>query len=135
VIAFDVPGVAVTQGSHRIGWTKRGRAVVVPDQGSARLREYRSRVRQAARAALWNDRGAFPMAGPVRLEVVFERRFPKRLRSAHPATRPDLDKLARAVLDALSGVLYRDDGQVVELVLSKLWATDPRTVIRFEPLG
>ena len=33
--------------------------------------------------------------------------------------RPDLDKLQRAVLDALTGVLFSDDGQVVQLAAVK----------------
>jgi crossover junction endodeoxyribonuclease RusA len=38
-----------------------------------------------------------------------------------PASRPDIDKLARAVLDALTGVAFRDDSQVAKLDLLKLW--------------
>ena len=39
-------------------------------------------------------------------------------------TYPDIDKLARAVLDALTGVFYEDDSQVVHLVVHKDYA-DP----------
>jgi len=35
-----------------------------------------------------------------------------------------LDKLARAVLDALTGVCYPDDSLVVRLSASKVWATE-----------
>ena len=35
--------------------------------------------------------------------------------------RPDIDKLARAVLDALTGIVWVDDDQVVELVCRKRW--------------
>jgi crossover junction endodeoxyribonuclease RusA len=36
--------------------------------------------------------------------------------------KPDLDKLCRAVLDALTGILYLDDAQVVALAASKRYA-------------
>jgi crossover junction endodeoxyribonuclease RusA len=36
-----------------------------------------------------------------------------------PATRPDLDKLMRAVLDAMAGVAFADDGQVVAINAGK----------------
>jgi len=36
--------------------------------------------------------------------------------------KPDLDKLCRTVLDALTGVAYRDDSQVVSIVASKVYA-------------
>jgi Holliday junction resolvase RusA-like endonuclease len=39
----------------------------------------------------------------------------------YPTTKPDLDKLARAVLDALTGVYYLDDAQVVSLDLQKAY--------------
>ncbi len=34
-------------------------------------------------------------------------------------SRPDIDKLARAVLDALTGIVYSDDSCVVELIARK----------------
>ena len=36
-------------------------------------------------------------------------------------TRPDLDKLARAVMDALAGIVYVDDSQVVRLTAEKVY--------------
>jgi hypothetical protein len=36
--------------------------------------------------------------------------------------KPDLDKLVRAVGDALTGILYRDDAQIVSLNASKRFA-------------
>jgi hypothetical protein len=35
------------------------------------------------------------------------------------ATKPDVENLAKALLDALTGILWVDDGQVAELVLRK----------------
>jgi crossover junction endodeoxyribonuclease RusA len=35
---------------------------------------------------------------------------------------PDIDKVCRAVLDALTGILYRDDAQVVALSAVKTYA-------------
>lgn len=41
---------------------------------------------------------------------------------ARPARKPDVDKWARHTLDALTGVLYADDGQVVSLLCEKFYA-------------
>jgi Holliday junction resolvase RusA-like endonuclease len=38
--------------------------------------------------------------------------------------RPDVDKWLRQVLDALTGAVYRDDGQVVTVAASKVFADD-----------
>lgn len=40
---------------------------------------------------------------------------------AYPTGKPDLLKLARAVEDALTGVVYRDDAATCKLVLAKVW--------------
>lgn len=40
--------------------------------------------------------------------------------------KPDLDNVAKAVLDALNGVAYADDTQVVRLVVQKAYSLDPR---------
>jgi len=56
---------------------------------------------------------------------------------ARPGKRPDVDKLSRHVLDALTGVVYADDGQVVTLVASKHFAAGddpPRTEVVVTPL-
>lgn len=45
-----------------------------------------------------------------------------------PATRPDIDKLARAVLDPLTGVAFRDDAQVSSLTVRKYWCENPSQV-------
>jgi crossover junction endodeoxyribonuclease RusA len=42
---------------------------------------------------------------------------------AAPVVLPDVDKLARATLDALTGVCFEDDSQVVELTARKRYAS------------
>jgi crossover junction endodeoxyribonuclease RusA len=42
---------------------------------------------------------------------------------AWPAGKPDVDKLVRTVLDALTGVSYADDSQVVRVVGRKVYAS------------
>ena len=39
----------------------------------------------------------------------------------HPTTKPDATKLVRAVEDALTGVIWRDDSQVVRQWASKVY--------------
>jgi Holliday junction resolvase RusA-like endonuclease len=51
-----------------------------------------------------------------------------------PSVKPDLDNLCKAVLDALNGIAYHDDKQIVELHLSKAYSDHPRTEIKLEEL-
>lgn len=49
-----------------------------------------------------------------------------------PTKRPDLDNVAKAVLDALNGLAYNDDSQIVSLTINKYWAEVPRVTIKIE---
>ena len=122
---FEVPGVPQPQGSTKaFRHRTTGRVMVTSD--NARLRPWRDAVCWHARQAL-AGRGA--LVGPVAVAVEFRFRRPaghfgkRGLRPAAPrehVVRPDLDKLARAVLDALNEAgVWRDDAQVVELRLRK----------------
>lgn len=64
------------------------------------------------------------MAGAVVVDLVFYLRRPQKIRSSTVShtSRPDVDKLARCVLDGLTGVVYADDGQVAAIRISKQYA-------------
>lgn len=49
---------------------------------------------------------------------------------AAPNTRPDVDKLLRAILDALKNVAYADDGQVASVIARKNFGEPARAVVR-----
>jgi Holliday junction resolvase RusA-like endonuclease len=44
-------------------------------------------------------------------------------------SRPDLDNLIKTVLDALNGIAYTDDKQIVRLGATKAYGTDPKILI------
>jgi len=66
----------------------------------------------------------------VEINVIFHMQRPKTVTRKEPFKRPDIDKLARAVLDALTGVAYEDDEQVVKLVASKEYTDNPGVTIK-----
>lgn len=45
------------------------------------------------------------------------------------AHKPDCDNIAKIILDALNGIAYKDDGQVVSLTVDKLYSDEPRVVV------
>lgn len=49
-----------------------------------------------------------------------------------PVKKPDLDNIAKAVLDSLNGIAYRDDAQVVKLTILKYYAVQPRVDVWLE---
>ena len=124
-VRFFTPGVPAPEGSHKYVGHRGGRPVVAHD--NPRLAWWRTIVARAAndaaRAAGWDA----PHDGPVAVEARFYLPRPKRPRFPdHAATKPDLDKLARAVGDALAapGGPLAEDSRIVTWVLTKWWASD-----------
>jgi Holliday junction resolvase RusA-like endonuclease len=46
-----------------------------------------------------------------------------------PTTKPDLDNIAKAILDSLNGRAFDDDKQVVSLIVQKYYSDTPRVEI------
>ena len=66
---------------------------------------------------------ALPFTGALAVELTFLLPAPKKWKGGtRPAKRPDIDGLCKGLLDAWSGILYRDDAQVVELTLEKRYS-------------
>ena len=118
IIEFTVPGRAAPQGSKAFkGFTKTGHAILA--ESSTAVGPWRKRVAICAHNAM---QGKPPTDSAVVVRVGFILPRPKSApkRSTPLAVkRPDIDKLGRAILDALSGVIFCDDSQVVDLTLSK----------------
>lgn len=68
--------------------------------------------------------GDLPYSGAVAVEITYRRPLPesrpKAVESEPDTFKPDLDNVAKAVLDALNGVAYEDDRQVTALTVRKL---------------
>lgn len=54
--------------------------------------------------------------------------------SIKPGVKPDLDNVAKSILDALNGVAYYDDNQVTDLKVAKRYAEKPRVdvILKYE---
>lgn len=148
-IAFDVQGMPVPQGSAR-AFVRGARAVVVTGASRGPLADWRGAIATEARAAV---EGA-PFQGPVSVQLVF--RFPRpkshwlpanasrpkpMLRLDAPelvASKPDADKIARAGLDAMTGVVFGDDAQVAFLAVTKRYVGNlegPGVYVIVKPLA
>lgn len=52
-----------------------------------------------------------------------------------PYTRPDIDNLGKIVMDALNGVAYEDDSQIVQLVINKVYSDEPRVEVLIDEMN
>lgn len=49
-----------------------------------------------------------------------------------PVNKPDVDNYAKALLDAMNGIVFKDDNQIVKLTVSKEYAEEPKAVVRIK---
>lgn len=115
---FTVPGIAVPQGSM-VPFIDQASGQARVKSDNPKLARWRRDVATAARTELWcrpRDQRQL-LAGPVLVRLRFWLPRPKSLpkRVVEHVTKPDLDKLVRAVFDALTGVVWVDDNQVVRV--------------------
>lgn len=133
-IEVFVPGVPAAQGSK----DQFGR------ESSRHVKPWRATV---AACALQSALDA-PLSGAVAVfaDFIFPRpkkhfrggRHADELRDDAPfwhVGKPDLDKLQRAIGDAMVGVLLRDDAQVARWMTRKHYGSRPGALIAITPLG
>jgi Holliday junction resolvase RusA-like endonuclease len=86
-----------------------------------------------------------PMTIPIALDLIFYMPIPKSSSGikkrqmangmiAH-TKKPDLDNLQKFVCDCLNGLVFEDDSQIVEIRAKKIYANNPRTLVRVIPLA
>jgi Holliday junction resolvase RusA-like endonuclease len=153
---FTIYGTPQPAGSKRGFYNKNAGRVIITDDAK-KSRPWKAQVSDAAQQAMTftselgeGTSGYMPLLeGPLALELVFYVPRPKGHygsgRNAHkvrpsapdfPAVKPDVLKLARAVEDALSSIVYRDDAQIVTEFLLKRYGEPARceVIVRQERL-
>ena len=51
-----------------------------------------------------------------------------------PVKKPDSDNICKVICDALNGIAYKDDTQVVELTVKKIYGEPERVIIEIEEI-
>ena len=136
---FFVSGDPRPMGSKRAMLHRNSGRVVMFEQGDKSLRSWQGAIREAARSFA-QSYADFPLEGPLTLKVNFSLPTPKSKRrkvesgGLLPDVRPDVDKLARAFIDGLTGILFVDDAQIVDLRVTKVYTlTDPGANVALFP--
>lgn len=143
-IRFFVPGTPEKKGSSKgFGFIRKSgpRAgsigVNITNDAGPKAKTWAALVSSFASTAM---AGRAPLDGPVRVEIVFHllrpkghfgKRGLKPSAPKYPAVKPDGDKMVRCAWDALSGVVFCDDRQVVEWPGGKVYAVDGRVGAAF----
>lgn len=118
-LTFNAYGMTpAPKGSYRF---VRGHAIPM----SKREKPWRNLVSDNARIAMTREKSTqFDKDVPVSVRITFLMPRPKTVKRHMPTVPPDIDKLCRAVLDALTDVgVWVDDSQVVDLRATKIYAS------------
>lgn len=132
LVSFYVRGAPIPQGSVTAHATRRKDGslfAAVHYPSGSKLHGWRRAISVAARAE-WGDEMTY---NAIRLKLHYYMKRPlshyrtvdmllrRGYGEVHHENVPDLDKLVRATLDALTDVVYADDKQVIEIHAHKLY--------------
>lgn len=127
-LEFFIPGMARSAGS-KSAFKNANTGKIIVTHANPKTKEWMNSVKWFA---MKETNRMVPVTEAVRLSLAFVKPRPKNhygsgrnegvLKSSapqHATTVPDLTKLTRAVEDALTGIVWRDDSQVVQQVTEK----------------
>jgi Holliday junction resolvase RusA-like endonuclease len=149
-ITFTVYGIAQPAGSKTAGViygrddkpvTKNGRVITTVRDANPKSKDWKTVVAYTARQSYRSPL----LEGPIRFTMTAYRlrpggHFSKTTgamskdgrETPYPVSKPDLLKLARGIEDALTGIIWRDDSQIVDEVLFKRWGEPARIEVKIE---
>ena len=132
-ISFTIPGPPIAKGRPRVG--KFG--AYTPKKTV----EYENLVRMAY---VQYASDAPPIDGYIRAEIMLYFPIPKSASkkaragmeagAIRPAKKPDCDNCIKSITDALNGIAYKDDSQIVAVSCEKYYSDKPRAVVTLSSL-
>ena len=130
MIKLTIPGEPVAKGRPRV--TRYG--TYTPEK----TKNYETLVKEL----YFMEHGQTLLEGELSIDIKAYFRIPKsaskkrkRLMAngdMRPTKRPDLDNLMKAVTDAINGVAYEDDSQIVSATVEKYYSEEPRVEVILE---
>ena len=144
IIRFFVPGIPSTSGSKRGFVNPKTGGVIIAPTNSKKQKQWMSDVKKFGKEAC----GDGPLyLGPVILTIDFKLMRPKnhygtgrnagvlkKSAARYHLKKPDLTKLVRCTEDALKGVVWKDDSQVVRQNVGKYYSSKPGAQVIIECL-
>lgn len=128
---FNVPGNPVPKPRPKFFSKGKFVRVYTPAQG----KKYEALVAACCRKAMSGDEAEI-LTGPLTMTIKFYFARPKSKKAGTPhIVKPDIDNLAKSVLDGINKIAYGDDAQVTDLQLVKEYASDPADARAFVWIG
>lgn len=135
---FDVPGEPCAQGRPRFA-VRGGHAAAYDPEKS---KNYKALVRLAAEQAMQEAHWLYCVELPLQITVKVYLEVPasksKKFKDGAlkgielPTKKPDVDNVLKTIMDALSGVVYKDDKQIVSAIVTKEYSERPHLTVELE---
>lgn len=135
---FVVYGDPVPKGRPK--FCRRGNFVKV--YTPEKTEKYEKLVADTARLAMGPSQ---PHAGPVSVVLGVYMPIPKSWSKKkramaidgliYPTSKTDIDNVSKSVLDGMNAIVYLDDGQAVDLTVSKRFSDDPRVEVSVDAVN
>ncbi|GAQ18015.1 endodeoxyribonuclease RusA [Oceanobacillus picturae] len=136
MISIVVPGQPVAQARPRAG-KNRGKINMYDPKESKDYKNYVSLIAKQYAPKI-------PYEGNLKAVIKIYRQIPKSTTKKdralflagikRPVTKPDTSNYVKGIEDALNGIIYKDDSQIVELQASKYYSDNPRVEITIQEL-
>jgi len=131
-IQFVVPGQPVAKGRPK--FARRGNFVTA--YSPAKTVNYEGLVAHSASVAMAGKdliQGAVSVELDIRLQIPESWSNKKKMAAANgeiaATKRSDIDNITKGIFDGMNGVVWRDDGQVVEAIQRKRYSQTPGVVV------
>ena len=122
---YVVEGTPVGKGRHK--FARRGK--FVSTYTPTKTRTYEDTIKVAARQAMTIEPLQTPVTVFVYISVPIPASYSKKRKQAclsgfeKPMKKPDIDNVSKCFLDAMNGIVYVDDVQVISLHMTKVYST------------
>ena len=133
IASFFVDGVAKPAGSKRGFFIQKLKRVVIVD-ANPNSKDWKTDVKYTAKQAYAGEIVTCPLAVKFTFFIVRPNSHYRTGKNKHllrdaapkfPASKPDVLKLARGVEDAITGIVWKDDAQIVSERIFKRYAAAP----------
>lgn len=132
LLAFEIKTTPVPQARPRFYVRHHGLKNFVGAYDPKQCKTFKEVIAWHARIKAMEQGLKAPLSGAISINLIFQ--MGENGKEVYHTKRPDIDNLAKAVKDALKGIIYADDSQIVEAHLYKRYG-EPMVRINIKTLG
>ena len=136
MIKFIIPGKPVAKGRPKFSMRGGFASAYTPKKTKDAEKLIKEHAFSYIQSLVWCSTGEYnmPLASPLNVDITFYKKKPKTCKTEMWVQRPDIDNYVKLILDALNGVFWVDDSQIVELSARKVFGEPERTEVEVSEL-